>query len=106
MGAFFVCGGVGVCVWRVCVWRVCVCVFVYHFYIRYSNEPTFLRAIWALGLTFCGLSPNFEGNWPKDTIGIAGLVVWYLASGAQSPRINTWLGHLRLGLGHFRLGLD
>ena len=25
-------------------------------------------------------------------IGIAGLVVWYLASGAQGPRINTRLG--------------
>ena len=31
-------------------------------------------------------------------IGIAGLVVWYLASGAQGPRINTWLGYSRLGL--------
>ena len=29
--------------------------------------------------------------------GIAGLVVWYLASGAQGPRINTRLGHSRLG---------
>ena len=25
--------------------------------------------------------------------GIAGLVVWYIASGAQCPRINTPLGH-------------
>ena len=32
-------------------------------------------------------------------IGIAGLVVWYLASGAQGPRINTQLGHSRLGRG-------
>ena len=24
-----------------------------------------------------------------DILGIAGLVVWYLASGAQGPRINT-----------------
>ena len=31
-------------------------------------------------------------------IGIAGLVVWYLGSGAQGPGINTWLGHSRLGL--------
>ena len=30
-------------------------------------------------------------------IGIACLVVWYLASGAQGPRINTRLGHSRLG---------
>ena len=28
------------------------------------------------------------------TDGIAGLVVWYLASGAQGPRINTRLGPL------------
>ena len=26
-------------------------------------------------------------------IGTAGLVVWYLASGAQGPRINSRLGH-------------
>ena len=31
--------------------------------------------------------------------GIAGLVVWYLASGAQGSRINTRLGHSRLGKG-------
>ena len=31
-------------------------------------------------------------------LGIAGLVVWYLTSGAQGPWINTWLGHSRLGL--------
>ena len=31
-------------------------------------------------------------------IGIAVLVVWYLASGAQGPRIDTWSGHSRLGL--------
>ena len=36
-------------------------------------------------------------QWPKLFIGIAGLVVWYLASGAQGPRINTRLGHSRLG---------
>ena len=29
--------------------------------------------------------------------GIAGLVVWSLASGAQVPRINIWLGHSRFG---------
>ena len=33
----------------------------------------------------------------KLNLGIAGLVVWYLASGAQGPRINTRLGHSRLG---------
>ena len=26
-------------------------------------------------------------------LGIAGLVVWYLASGAQGPQTNTQLGH-------------
>ena len=31
-------------------------------------------------------------------LGIAGLVVWYLASGAQGARIDTWPGHTRLGL--------
>ena len=34
---------------------------------------------------------------PLVVEGIAGLVVWYLASGAQGPRINTRLGHSRLG---------
>ena len=29
--------------------------------------------------------------------GLSSAVVWYLASGAQGPRINTWLGHSRLG---------
>ena len=29
--------------------------------------------------------------------GTAGLVVWSLASGAQGPRINTWLGRSWLG---------
>ena len=32
---------------------------------------------------------------------IADLVVWYLASGAQGPWINTWLGLSRLGLDKF-----
>ena len=33
----------------------------------------------------------------RQSEGIAGLVVWYLASGAQGPKINTRLGHSRLG---------
>ena len=32
------------------------------------------------------------------SVGIAGLVVLYLTSGAQGPRIDTWPGHSRLGL--------
>ena len=36
-----------------------------------------------------------------NLIGIAGLVVWYLASGAQGPRIDTRLGHSRLSLDCF-----
>ena len=35
-------------------------------------------------------------NEPKMQ-GIVGLVVCYLASGTEDPRINTWLGHDRLG---------
>ena len=42
------------------------------------------------------LSPDLTK--PLDHLGIAGLVVWYLASGAQGPRINTWPGHSWLGL--------
>ena len=39
------------------IWSFC-----YILYITYWNKPTFSRAIWELGLTFCGLSSNFEGD--------------------------------------------
>ena len=49
-------------------------------------------------IVLLGCNIHLPITWFFIFVGIAGLVVWYLASGAQGPQINTWLGHSRLGL--------
>ena len=50
--------------------------------IRYWNEPTFSKAIWALGLIFSRPSPNFEGNWHK---GPPYFDPWYVVPFSHRP---------------------
>ena len=69
-------------------------------FISYSTKPC--DFVYFVGLGVIYIEGRVEINLMNirfiyPTVRIAGLVVWYLASGAQGPRINTRLGHTRLG---------